>query len=458
MTKSRKNLRAFLRAEEKRKSLRLKHDLCAQILDVRYRNGRIQCQVLWRSPNGELSSQPVWTDYEDVRTNESFVQCLKSLCEEAQLESKWSALLDLEYPEDKEEQERMAKEPLAFRIKHLKSLIDMEIPSFDVLEFHCYCILYARALETGFVGPNFLETFTQKRRIACYQRRRQKQLANLVALSSKVSELAGISIVFENLVDFEEPAQFKYISQCFSKDVIIPDDPIIGCECRSCNGYSQCCPNLSGTTVFPYRKDGTLLLEQGKAIYECNKRCKCDSRCHNRVVQHGPTVPFVIFKTADRGWGLKTTKPMKAGQFVCEYVGEIIDCGTADARGKEYDNTGLTYLFDLDYNNYDSPHTIDAFEFGNMSRFMNHSCDPNCAIWAVFIDCLDPNLPRLGIFTKRRLEAGEELTFDYNVGSGPANESHQNSSITGSPKKVSHIGQCHCKSKKCRNYLFDAAV
>lgn len=440
-------MRAFLRAEAKRHSLRLKQDECAQIQDVRYRNGHIQCLVVWREASGRLASMPVWGDYAETKCSDSFARCLRALCEESQLKDKWTTLLDVEFPEDKQEEEEI----------NPKDIIDRELIKFDELEFHCYCILYTRALATGFVGPNFLDTFMQKRRLARYQRRRERQLSNLTSLSTRITELAGVSVTFENRLDFEEPAQFKYVAECFSNDVTIPDDPIIGCECRSCNVHRDCCPTLSGNTSFPYRKDGTLVLVQGKAIYECNARCRCDHRCQNRVVQHGPSVPFTVFKTPNRGWGLKTSVAMKAGQFVCEYVGEVIDCSTADARGKEYDNGGLTYLFDLDYNNAERPYTIDAYEYGNISRFMNHSCDPNCAIWAVYINCLDPNLPRLGIFTRRSMEAGEELTFDYNVGSG-ALDASLNESGEGGGKKVSQIGQCFCKAKKCRSYLFDAAV
>lgn len=447
-----------MRAEAKRQSLRLKQDQCNQILDVRYRNGLIQCLVVWQGHPGS-----VWGDYAEWKHSESFVHCLRTLCTEARLRGNWTLLLDVEMPEDEQEEKEREKQQRQLAGKSNRSrvqeIIDRELDQFDEVEFHCYCILYGRALATGFVGPNFLAAFMEKRRVARYQRRREKQLANLTALSRRISELAGVSVTFENKIDFEEPHPFNYINECFSTDLVIPDDPIIGCECRSCNMHRECCPNMAGHSSFPYRKDGTLVLEQGKAIYECNRRCRCDARCQNRVVQHGPTVPFVVFKTPDRGWGIRVTSRLRAGQFVCEYAGEVIDCGTADARGKEYDNIGLTYLFDLDYNNSDRPHSVDAYHHGNMSRFINHSCDPNCAIWAVYIDCLDPNLPKLGIFTRRSIEAGEELTFDYNVGSGGGGAADVSLEETsGSPKKVSQIGRCYCKSKKCRTYLFNAAV
>lgn len=445
LTSSRANVRAYLRGEEKRKSRHLKQDQCVRILDFRYRAGNIQCQVEWESfdVDGKLEPSLAWEDYREAVANDSFVQCLRSLTDKST-----AVALDWELPEDKAEEERLRSSS-----SYAKNIIERQLPNFDDLEFHCYSVLYSRAVATGFVGPNFLTAFLERRRLHRFHHRRLKQIAGLAALSKRLTEMAGVSVIFENRIDFDQPMPFNYVSECFSNDILIPDDPIIGCGCRSCNVHRECCPNLSGSS-FPYDRDGTLRLARGKAVYECNKRCRCDNRCMNRVVQHGPTVPFVVFKTRDRGWGLRATVPLKSGQFVCEYVGEVVDSNTADNRGKQYDHIGLTYLFDLDYNNAEKPYTVDAYEYGNMSRFMNHSCDPNCAIWVVYINCLDPNLPRLGIFTRRSLDVGEELTFDYNVGSGPELEpvAEEESSL----RTLTRIGQCFCKTKKCRQYLFDA--
>ena len=78
------------------------------------------------------------------------------------------------------------------------------------------------------------------------------------------------------------------------------------------------------------------------------------------------------------------------------------------------DAEGRTYLFDLDYNLGDAnPYTVDAAFYGNVSHFINHSCDPNLSIFNVWIDCLDPNLPRLCMFANRDIIKGEQITFDY---------------------------------------------
>jgi SET domain-containing protein len=52
---------------------------------------------------------------------------------------------------------------------------------------------------------------------------------------------------------------------------------------------------------------------------------------------------------------------------------------------------------------------IDASKKGNISRFMNHSCDPNCTLqkWVV------GQTMRVGIFCNKDVSKGTELTFDY---------------------------------------------
>ncbi|RXG51199.1 Histone-lysine N-methyltransferase SUV39H2 [Armadillidium vulgare] len=79
---------------------------------------------------------------------------------------------------------------------------------------------------------------------------------------------------------------------------------------------------------------------------------------------------------------------------------------------------GCTYLFDLDYNKGDqNPYTVDAVKYGNVSHFINHSCDPNLVVFNVWVNCLDPDLPKLALFASRDIKKGEEITFDYNSGS-----------------------------------------
>uniref|UniRef100_A0A8C7XTR8 Histone-lysine N-methyltransferase SETDB2 n=1 Tax=Oryzias sinensis TaxID=183150 RepID=A0A8C7XTR8_9TELE len=58
---------------------------------------------------------------------------------------------------------------------------------------------------------------------------------------------------------------------------------------------------------------------------------------------------------------------------------------------------------------------VDASKEGNVSRFINHSCQPNLFIQNVFIDSHDPVFPVVAFFTRRAVKAGTELTWNYSA-------------------------------------------
>ena len=114
---------------------------------------------------------------------------------------------------------------------------------------------------------------------------------------------------------------------------------------------------------------------------------------------------------------------------------------------------------------------IDCFHF---------SCDPNLAIFNVWIDCLDPDLPRLCMFAVRDIVKGEQITFDYrqknqiepspqpspplpssNPGesekpegdSAEVKESEPNEEA-GSENSSMNKMECRCGAANCRKILF----
>ena len=97
---------------------------------------------------------------------------------------------------------------------------------------------------------------------------------------------------------------------------------------------------------------------------------------------------------------------VKKGQFVIEYVGELIDEATCQERVRKGADITNYYMLTID-----KDCIIDAGPMGNLSRFMNHSCDPNCETqkWTVNGDV------RVGLFASREIKEGEELTFDYQL-------------------------------------------
>ena len=92
----------------------------------------------------------------------------------------------------------------------------------------------------------------------------------------------------------------KYLLFQPSEGIIIPDDPPMGCECidGKCGLKTEktCCPSLNGH-MMAYTAAGRLRVEVGTPIYECNKRCKCDKECTNRVVQRGRKVCILDYFT-----------------------------------------------------------------------------------------------------------------------------------------------------------------
>lgn len=295
--------------------------------------------------------------------------------------------------------------------------------------------------------------------------KREVQLINLtdweISMNKACSEDAFIKV--ENKYDLEGPPKgFVYINKCLKMPgIIIPDDPPLGCECVECGPRNKKCCGNQQSRAYNYRGRRRINLPPGIPIYECNKRCKCNSDCPNRTVQSGRKVPLCIYRTNNGcGWGVKALRKIFKGEFVSEYVGEIITHEEAERRGKIYDARGRTYLFDLDFNSSDNPYTIDAATYGNVSHFINHSCEPNLAVWAIWIDCLDPNLPSLALFALREIEKDEELTFDY-MSSNGGNTPEKNSLETESGSEVVDSGVnykkkslCKCGTKSCRRYLF----
>ncbi len=294
-------------------------------------------------------------------------------------------------------------------------------------------------------------------KLLLYLRRHCQQLQEWEREINAISKEAKITV--ENSTDLEgPPRQMTFIKESKpAKGIVIPDDPLIGCECSGCNikTEKQCCPGINGGLHYAYTMYGKLRINVGVPIYECNKRCKCDSQCTNRVVQKGRKAKLCIYRTDNGcGWGVKTLENIKKGSFVVEYVGEVITSEEAERRGQKYDAEGRTYLFDLDFNkgHDENPFTIDAANYGNVSHFINHSCDPNLAVFNVWIDCIDPDLPRLALFAVRDIVKGEQLNFDYRQRTGP----EESPVLEPVPQDddQEQVMECRCGSSKCRKILF----
>ncbi|RKP04320.1 hypothetical protein CXG81DRAFT_8435, partial [Caulochytrium protostelioides] len=141
---------------------------------------------------------------------------------------------------------------------------------------------------------------------------------------------------------------------------------------------------------------------------ECDPTCPLGRQCGNQRFRRRADLSQHLqpFPTLRRGYGLRTLAPIKAGQFIMEYRGEVISLATSMERMRtEYANMTSYYFLD-----YDDGETIDGTRKGTVVRFANHSCSPNCHVekWQVGGEFA------IGLFANRDIPVNSELTYDYN--------------------------------------------
>ena len=160
-----------------------------------------------------------------------------------------------------------------------------------------------------------------------------------------------------------------------------------------------------------------------------------------------------VFWTGARGWGVRATEDITIGTFVCEYVGEVLtedeashrvvdsyhlqhdlpsikkgwrgwmsshaqrredSTGSRKRKPRELpcsvDNAAGRRLGQAEQTDV----VIDAHLYGNVSRFINHSCDGgNLTMMNVLVDTWDLRSVRMGLFASSNVKKGDELLYDY---------------------------------------------
>lgn len=231
----------------------------------------------------------------------------------------------------------------------------------------------------------------------------------------------------------------------------------LGCDCAgACNASQECsCAAMNGN-VFPYLNGGVLVRERA-LVYECGNNCRCPSSCRNRLTQRGTKFRLEVFKTEDRGWGLRSWDTIPAGSFICEYTGKLID-NTELPQSRDYllDTSRLSLNTPLwgDVSKLLNSQVarvkdfaprpdiiIDSGQTGNASRFINHSCSPNVFAQCVLWDHDGAKHPHIMLFAMDNITPFDELTLDYGT---------QNPSLN-SRWVAKH---CLCKSEECKGVFY----
>jgi SET domain-containing protein len=200
--------------------------------------------------------------------------------------------------------------------------------------------------------------------------------------------------------------------------------PDYTCECReSCELKCEC-------------------ISEHNQKYECNINCFCDVDCSNRTIQKGITKKLKIdYINSNKGFGVFTLEPIKSGEFICEYIGEIIGKQKAlDRINENFVKNKPNYVLQLreHYEKIIINSFFDGEIYGNVSRFINHSCNPNLHFEPVRVDHF---IPHVAFYALRDIEVGEELTFAY------CDVEERRESFDKSCKK------CECGAERCIKYL-----
>lgn len=162
---------------------------------------------------------------------------------------------------------------------------------------------------------------------------------------------------------------------------------------------------------------------------ECVGDCNCGPNCQNQRFQRKEYADVTVFTTDKKGFGLRANVDLQPHQFIFEYIGEVIGDNSFRRRMVQYDEEGIKHFY---FMSLSSGEFIDATKKGNLGRFCNHSCNPNCYVdkWVV------GEKLRMGIFAERGIAKGEELVFNYNVDRYGANPQ-----------------PCYCGEPNCTGYI-----
>ena len=137
-----------------------------------------------------------------------------------------------------------------------------------------------------------------------------------------------------------------------------------------------------------------------------------------------------VRRSVVHGNGVFAVQNLAKEEALIEYAGEVISWKEA-LRRHPHDPGNPNHTF---YFHVDEKHVIDGKFGGNSSRWINHSCAPNCEA--------EEDNGRIFIKALRNIKAGEELFFDYGL-------------IIDLPltKALKAEYACWCGAKKCRGTL-----
>jgi len=109
-------------------------------------------------------------------------------------------------------------------------------------------------------------------------------------------------------------------------------------------------------------------------------------------------------KSKLHGYGVFALETINKNKRIIDYAGELISNKQSESREDRYLAKGCIWVFRVNRN-----WSRDAAVGGNIARFINHSCTPNC-----YID-VDNETKTIWVRAAKQIRKGQELTYDYNT-------------------------------------------
>ncbi|KAH8302965.1 hypothetical protein KR044_012470 [Drosophila immigrans] len=241
-----------------------------------------------------------------------------------------------------------------------------------------------------------------------------------ISMEQQLSELAHIDAVNEQFLRHEGLNTFQTLRDNYYRCArqVSKENAEMQCDCfvtgdEEASGQLRC-------------GDGCI---NRMLMIECGPLCTNAERCTNKRFQQHQGWPCRVFRTEKKGCGITAELQIPAGEFIMEYVGEVIDSEEFERRQHLYSEDRNRHYYFMALR---GEAIIDATAKGNISRYINHSCDPNAETqkWTVNGEL------RIGFFSVKSILPGEEITFDYQY-----------------QRYGRDAQRCYCESANCRGWI-----
>lgn len=145
-------------------------------------------------------------------------------------------------------------------------------------------------------------------------------------------------------------------------------------------------------------------------------------------------------KSRIHGNGMFALAALRKGERIIQYKGRLRTHAEVDADDTGDVESGHTFLFTLS-----DDYVLDANYEGNVARWINHSCNPNCEAVIEEAEGDDRSKDKIFIEAKRAIKAGEELTYNYGITLAAAYAASEED--LGMPLRVQELHRHHAAAQ-----------